>query len=161
MLVDTESNIFLHDCRQGVVAGRKLVAAAIQHINNLLDNVLVNVFGAVEGGLVRGEYLLGEFSGSQEFLRRVFECSVAPGFSELSLCIASVIVVWLCRVLYPRPCSSSPRVSINSWNPVRQQRSTVTFTRSSSAAVHQAIVEPMDRPKVPRRRASTSGRAAR
>ena len=37
--------------------------------------------------------------------------------------------------------------------------STVTLTRSSSAASHHAIVLPIDMPSVPMRAASTSGRA--
>ena len=38
--------------------------------------------------------------------------------------------------------------------------STVTFTRSSSAASHHAIVLPIDMPSVPTRAGSTSGRCS-
>jgi hypothetical protein len=39
--------------------------------------------------------------------------------------------------------------------------STVTFTRSSSAASHQAMVLPMEMPSVAIREGSTSGRCTR
>ena len=46
------------------------------------------------------------------------------------------------------------------WYSVRQQMSTVAFTRSSSAASHCAIVLPIDMPSVPMRAGRRRARAA-
>src|SRR4026207_1545367 len=55
-----------------------------------------------------------------------------------------------------RPCAL-----ITSGALVRQQTSTQSRTRGSSAASHQAFVAPIDMPIVPRRCGSTSGRLVR